>query len=326
VNYAISLGTLFVTKFFKLLLANYRNLFLFLFLGILGGWYCFFWVPPYYFFIPLRVDDYWEVPVVQMEISGKKYDVELDLGIRLSTLPKEDLEGIDKDFYGTFYTFDVHGKTYASPIYQIAGIKVHDFRVPMMRIREESLELVANNTVGGDSERPPYTRRLGGEMFEDRNFLLDCAQSKIILCKSFKNLTRENYRLEEFIKIPFRFDNMMGICLEVEIDTGVKTLILNTGASRSILRGSSLEGKNAEESLQNMSAWSSKKFVLGGHDFGERKLYLFKISSVLAEVDGILGMDFLKEHAVYLDMGRHVAYIEKRTKPTKAIPENGEVF
>lgn len=274
------------------------------------AWYGFIWVTSYYFLIPVRIDDYWNIPLMQIEINDKNYDVELDLGTKLSTLSKKHLDNIDKDLSETFYGFDLHGKAYGSPIYNVSKVRLHDFLVPKMKIREESPEFLANSVFYGDAEKLPYTGRLGLEVFEGKNFFLDFSRSQIILCKNYKDLARGNYQLKTFTQVPFKL-NIMGICFQVETDSGTKTMVLDTGSSRSILRGSSLEEESVKEFQQGMPLWHTKKFALGGYDFGERNLGLFKIASVMLEIDGILGMDFLKEHAVYIDMGRHVAYIGK---------------
>jgi hypothetical protein len=299
-------------KIFSFLKAHWLKFFLLSGFDAISIWYWSCFVSSYYFSIPVRIDDYWNLPLLQVEIEGNVYDVELDLGTRLSTLPKDNLDGINKEFYGTFYGFDMHGKAYASSIYQVPKVKIYDCLVPIMKICEESAEFIENSVLLGDAKDLPYIGRLGREMFEDRNFLLDFSQSKMILCKKFKDLKRENYSLEEFTKVPFVL-NTMGICLQVETDTGIKTMLLDTGASRSLIRRAPLEEENVKEFSRGIPIWYSKKLVLGGRDFGEKRFGLFKIASVMAQIDGILGMDFIKEHLVYIDMKQQVAYIGKNS-------------
>lgn len=281
-----------------------------LFLFFLAGVSYFFWGgSSYYFFIPIHIDEYWGTPMVQIEIGEKNYQVELDLGTKLSTLSRKELGEIDKKFYGSFSSLDIHGNTYESDIYQVFGVKIYDFFVPAMKIREESSAFVNNSAMEGDSDKILCLGRIGREVFEGKNFLLDFSRSRVILCKNFRDLYRDEYKAQNFIQVPFLI-NTNGICFQVETDTGTKTLVLDSGSSHSLMRQSLSELNLSTQSFYHLPLWQSKKFILGDFDFGPKDFYLFEISSLVTNMDGILGMDFLKEHAVYLDIGRSVAYIE----------------
>lgn len=297
-----------ITCFLSLLRMRF---FLILFFVFFGVYYWFFFDPLYYFVIPVKIDGKSNAPLIQMEVAKRKYEVELDLGTELSSLSQHDLAEIDKNFCKTVSYFDVHGNVYQSAIYQISGIKIHDFFLSKMKIQEESSEFLANTVFVGEKDALPYAGRLGREVFKGKNFLMDFSQSKIIICKNFKDLEKDLYQLEGFTKVPFFVSKKSGICFQVGTDTGTKTLLLDSGAFLSFLRPSNAEEELSTQRHHGFPAWRSKKFIFGDRDFGEKTLHLFKISSLFSDIDGILGMDFLKEHAIYLDMGRLVAYIAR---------------
>jgi hypothetical protein len=277
-----------------------------------GGGYFIFRPSSYYFLIPVHSDaEYWGgIPLFQIEVGSKSFQVELDLGTELSALNREELDFLDKKFYGTFPHWDMHGNFYENPIYEISQIKVHDFLLSEMKIREESSEFLKNSVLSGNSDKITSSGRMGRDIFENKNFLLDFARSKMILCKNFKYLSKDGYQLKKFVKIPL-YINKIGFCLQIETDTGVKTLLLDTGSSKSILHEASAEKELTVEFFQGVPVWRTNKLMIGSKDFGPQTFDLFEISPLLSEVDGILGMDFLRKHAVFFDRDQLAAYVEK---------------
>jgi hypothetical protein len=50
---------------------------------------------------------------------------------------------------------------------------------------------------------------------------------------------------------------------------------------------------------------------MGNTNFGPMDLYSFDICEEMTDGEGLLGMDFLKKHRIYLDFDKKLAYIEK---------------
>lgn len=50
--------------------------------------------------------------------------------------------------------------------------------------------------------------------------------------------------------------------------------------------------------------------MIGDHDFGPTRLYLFDMTSNM-QFDGLLGRDFFENHAIYLDFKNEKIYILK---------------
>lgn len=91
----------------------------------------------------------------------------------------------------------------------------------------------------------------------------------------------------------------------------MKNLALDTGAFKTMVRSTLSEDELPAERCFGMPVLNTSKFVLNGTDFGSRNLYFLDITPTLDDMDGYLGMDFLKEHAIFLDFERKMAHICK---------------
>ena len=60
--------------------------------------------------------------------------------------------------------------------------------------------------------------------------------------------------------------------------------------------------------MEDLPAIKLSNFQINGIDFGTQDMVLIDLSPEIS-VDGILGISFLREYAVFLDFSKHVAYI-----------------
>lgn len=247
-----------------------------------------------------------------MEIGKKGYRVVLDFGAEQTALYPKDLCEIDKRACGNQRGVGVRGYRYDRAMFEVSGVKISEFYVPKMKVLEETSDFQIHGVITGDLKDLTYYGRIGREAFDGKNFLLDFPHSKMIICKNFKDLAKDGYNLENFIKVPFKMERI-GICIPVETDVGEQILLLDTGASLCFLRPPLEKEKLSIDPSLSAPIWRSQTLTLSGHEFGPRNFTLFEISPILDEIDGVLGNDFLKEHAVYIDMKKSVAYIEKNT-------------
>lgn len=272
-----------------------------------GGW--FWWSSPSHLCIPVQIDDYWNVPLVQIKIGQKNYQVKLTFGADLSALDRKELREVDKQNCGIYTTLDTLGNSHERSMYEVFGVNIHGLKIPKMVIQETIPEIV----VLGDPKKNSCCGHIGRRAFEGRNFLLDFAHSKMIISKNFEDLARDGYDLKNFIEVPFE-TNKAGFCFRVVTDLGEKVLALNPGLFHSFLRSSLKDESLLVEPFDTLQLWRSPKCTLGGYEFGPQGFVFLEISPLIDFVDGGLGMDFLKEHAVYIDAKKSVAYIER--KPT----------
>lgn len=271
---------------------------------------------PYYFSIPIEFKPYSHLPVTSIEIEGKNHKVEIDLGARMPLSLRETiLKDLIKKPNGTSRRVDIWGNEYETPLFHIPKAKTGDFTVKKIETREESYDFATkNSTVYDDTdrteeERCQYTGRIGRGFFSGKNIFMDFHNSIFILCKDLKDLGRDGYKFENLTSAPFEI-TLSGILLKTETDIGITRFVIDTGSTISILR-SSLTAPNLETKRYGLSVFSSVKFSFNGIDLGPQDFCLLEISPVFKEMDGLLGMDFLQEHIIYLDFKTNTAYIGK---------------
>ena len=273
-------------------------------------------IASYYFEIPVDLQTSITSARIQVSIESHNFQLDLDSGAKYCSLYPHHLDKLNKKFLKFNSSLDIHGNEYKDSLYTVSHFKIGDSYSSEIPIIQESpqfmmqgiLALGENKTK--EEEIYKCDGRAGRDVFRGKNFLLDFARSKIIFCKNLRDLTRDHYKTDKFVQIPVAL-NKFGICFQVETDEGPKTLILDTGASHTFLRASTSEITAIKEANNGLPFWPSKKFVLNGHDFGITNFYLYPISTKLDGLDGMIGLDFLKSYAVYIDLKKSMAYIGK---------------
>jgi hypothetical protein len=151
-------------------------------------------------------------------------------------------------------------------------------------------------------------RFLGGEF----NLLLDFAHDRIIACDSFSKLQSKKIADQNWIRLPFEM-HRSGIVFHVETDFGVCKLVLNTGCTNSVLSSSVFP-------THVRFPYVSSSFVLAGYQFPNVTFHSFELPKELHEIDGFIGMDYLKEHSIYLDYTHKIAYVAPPCRYLERIP------
>jgi hypothetical protein len=69
--------------------------------------------------------------------------------------------------------------------------------------------------------------------------------------------------------------------------------------------------KNLEEKNHRYGfPWlTSTHFTMNGTNFGSQDLYFLSMTRELNDLDGILGMDFIEKHVIYIDFSKKLLYI-----------------
>jgi len=86
------------------------------------------------------------------------------------------------------------------------------------------------------------------------------------------------------VRIPFEM-HRSGIVLQVDTDFGTRRLIMNTTSTLSHLHSSFIPSDKP---------YISSALVLGGQQFGNITFESIDLPEGLREIDGFIGMDFLK--------------------------------
>ena len=262
----------------------------------------------YYFVIPIECLNSYQIPCTSIEIEGNKYQVEIDLGSKTAiSLDKKVLGKIDKKQCGTSRRIDFRGNEYETSTYFIPKTKVGTLSAKHIKAREESVEFTTKNAIILETKENRCEGRIGRDFFHGKNIFMDFGRYTFIACSQLKNLEKEGYKSKDFLATPFK-DTANGIILEIETDLGKQKFIFDTGTSISVIRPQEL-GADNQKQKNGIPIIETSKFIIDGINFGSRELYLLDITQAFDGIDGILGMDFLKEHPVYLDFAKHTAYI-----------------
>lgn len=290
----------------------------FLFAALLSGFYYCLGTSRYK--VPLEFDPYSGCPIVSLQIEEKKYPLELDLGSKISlSLQNRVLKKIKKTQDGTSRRLDYQGNRYETPCYLIPKASLHTFSASKIRAQEESYSFLNSSLLYSNTGRKAeeiaysYFGRLGLDFFSHHNFLIDCQNAHLILCKKIEDLRGDGYKIENFAVGSFTL-SPGGILLNIDTDLGALKMILDTGSTHTFIRSSLLDGKNYSMSHLNIPMLHTSKFVLNGIHCGPFDLYSMNIPASFAFTDGLLGMDFLKHHALFFDFETQCVYILRKPK------------
>lgn len=289
---------------------------------LLGGWYFFFQynqetllAKGYYARIPIELigDD----ALIEVEIEEKKYPVKLDLGAACQfAFFREALESVsEKKFVEFLVTTDIKGNQYKVSSYSVPCVKTKNLACKDAVILEESKDFVTKGAVlwqldDKKSSQIPFIGRVGRYCFKSNNLFIDLPNSMLFVTSSLEQLKKDHWPICDLFETSFEMGRW-GIILSIDTDIGVKRMILDTGANASILRDSNLQAEERQ-------IFTTTKFAIGGHDFGPFDLSLFEIS-LAVDADGLLGLDFLKKYAIYLDFKNNKAFIGPSSKICGAI-------
>jgi hypothetical protein len=294
----------------------YSRISIFLSALVLIGFFCIYFNSSSLIRIPVSFT-HAETPAVTANIEGKSYAVELDLGSKFQlALDQSVLDSIlEKRSSGKANWRDLHGNFYECASYILPRVSIANLVLKNITANQESNDFKKNVTLWRDKEKNVTAVRcsgsLGRPLLEKTNLLLDLQNSEMIACKSSDQLKKAGFLLNRMVQVPFEENGTKGIIIKVDTDLGALKLAIDTGATSTLVRTPNFQVQNKATDERGFQFVDSKMFVIGNRDFGAKKLILYKITPELTFVDGLLGMDFLKKHVVYIDYKNKVVYIGK---------------
>lgn len=269
----------------------------------------------YYFVIPIDSLNSYQIPCTSIEIQGNRYQVEIDLGAKTAlSLDKDVLGKIKKDLCGTSRRMDFHGNKYETHVYFIPEVKIGSLLLKKIKTKEESTKFVTESSLVIGTNEHKYAGRIGRDFFLGKNLFMDFKHRILIACSKLKDIEREGYDINTLTAVPFKSTDD-GITLEIVTDIGKRKFALDSGTTVTVLRSENLN-KTPIKHSNGMQFIETFRFAIGGMDLGFREIYLLDMSQEFNQIDGLLGMDFLKDHLVYLDFENQIAYIGKSQKKT----------
>jgi hypothetical protein len=288
--------------------------FLFLFLSLISTYIYLNNLKTSFLRVPVTFDRA-AMPVLEIKIEETIFSVKLDLGSKFQmTLSEPILDSLDKTSYETAYWRDVRGNFYEAPSFSIPKITIGNrFALENFIAVQKDVGHQKNTTIWDDGKNisdPVLFGSLGRPLLEKTNLLLDFPHSAIFFCNDRKDLKKAGFSLENMIQVPLEI-TPKGMIIKTETDQGVLNLLIDTCASISFVRSSHLQSQEYPKEKHGFEVFTSSQFIIEGKDFGEQQFFLYDITPELHELDGALGMDFLKKHVVYIDYSNKVVFIER---------------
>lgn len=261
----------------------------------------------YFIDVPIVKFTATDVPCLSVQVDGKTFLVEFDLGFRgdCSFLPQYLEQVKNKTHLKPRKMYGVRGKEYEHKTYKIHRVRIGAMSFLNPTLQEESEEFLKDATLF--EKEPDIGHRekgsLGWELFGHTNLLIDIKGQKIAFCDSLKTLKKHRYLVKDFIKAPLLLGRGL---VEVAAKTEKRSLLcmLDTGATYNILNA------EAEEDPENGVEFAS--FEIGGKELGPISFLQHPIK-IPIHIEAILGMEFFREHLVFLDFSEGFAYIEKNS-------------
>ncbi|MBM3198401.1 MAG: hypothetical protein FJZ58_04000 [Chlamydiae bacterium] len=231
----------------------------------------------------MKYDEY-GCPTIDVDIDGHPYSLPLAIGSRFPLLiHKELLDHLNTVFVKMKALETSEGYIYEMPSYKVPNIRIGPLVLPSVIAMEVPRK--KDEALG---------RGLGGNF----NLLIDLAQNQLVVCDRFSKLQKKGYATENWVQIPFT-SHRFGLSLQILTTLGSKNLILDTTLTTTSFCSSAKE----QEPILS-------QFHIEGQELG-------KISCTLtagpSDVDGFLGLDFIRQHSLYIDFTHQCIYINPST-------------
>jgi hypothetical protein len=255
------------------------------------------------------------MPMLKVMIEENVYFLQFDLGSKFPlSLRKDVLETINiKKNSGIAKWRDIKGNFYEEPSYSIPYVKIENLVLRDMIVRQESEAFRNNAILWEDKNNQQNVRKhvgcVGRPILEKTNLLLDLKNAKIIACNHKRQLRKMGFLLNDTVKVSFE-EGTKGIIVNFDTDVGILRLGLDTGSTITLVRANRLQDEKCAKDERGFYFFTTQRFSIGNKNFGTKHLFLYDITSDLKEIDGMLGMDFLKKHVIYIDYKDKCIYIE----------------
>ncbi len=255
-------------------------------------------------------------PLALVDIQGKTYSLLFDLGsdqqLRLS---KNILKNLEKSDFGTRRAEDGLGNLYDNPAYLLAHVNIGGLNVYNVVAGEISESWTVNTTFYSKSNNREELIKderggIGRDLLYGKNVLLDAKNDLIFISNDCDKLKAIGYDLSSLKKVPVE-QGQMGAIFSVDTDIGVTRFSIDTGSTLTLVRTSFVQNIDIDklDRHKNLPVFKNSKFEIGERDFGNIDLHFLNITPTIDDIDGLLGMDFLENHIVYIDNENSAVYI-----------------
>lgn len=260
-----------------------------------------------FYCLPMRKMEEKDACYVDAEMENTSCPLELDLGTTNISLRQEILEQIQNKLkVGYSHIVDVNGNTYRNDKYCLNWMKIGPLKIENVECEQEDLDFLlkgyflAPDRVSDPSALKHFQMlagRLGIFLFRQRDYWLFDFPKLALYAVNDLSVFKKQFRLsfDQFIEATLE-PSYPEVIIKIDTDFGTKRFLVDTGADITLL-------KPPGDGFYSRQWINLGKFAIGEHELGISKIYLFKLPEDLGNVniEGILGMDFLRGRILFLD-------------------------
>lgn len=240
-----------------------------------------------------------KLPVIETVIGEKKRYLKLDTGansqLNLNTHFLKSVKA--KKSRPSTYT-NIKNETFQTSSFLIPTFEFGELIFSPVEATEMKGEFSRSATLG--KSHWTQDNYFGRFVLEKINLLLDFPHNKLWQIGSQEALERAGFDLNKMVKVPFEL-NEKGILIDVMTEMGKLRLSFDTGSTLTIVKPQSSEALFCKHENEHLPIYSCNKFQIGGHDFGQLNIYGWDVFPLEQNIDGVLGMNFIKDHIIYID-------------------------
>lgn len=190
-------------------------------------------------------------------------------------------------------------------------VRIGDMSFYRSAVQERIEDFQVDATITKDKEiSSKELGKIGWEIFKVTNLFLDLGNSRIAFCDSLTTLKKQGYAVDSFVEASLISERGF---IEIEADTsnGPLFCVLDTGSTWNILNTKIQRQADYNETIRQPENFSEiPLFRIAKKEFGPIRFHHIPIQLPIP-IEAILGMDFFKEHVVFLDFTNNHAYFSK---------------
>ena len=243
-----------------------------------------------------------EAPVVVVRIQGKEVPLQLDMGDDSALV-------IHPDILATLLTtptgrtakfFSMDG-TFETPIVLLDKVEIGSLTFQNVETRKDEHDasfLKAKKTVLGS------VGFIGAGLFKSGQIQLDYPRRRVAF--SLPSETGAVSNICQGVQVPF-VTNQYGFTTPVMTDFGELQLGWDSGSPSVLLSQAAAATAHLDLNLKQLQ---SKKFIVGGKDFGPQRVEIWNNIPLPPEIAGLVGYPFFKKHVVCFDYPNLMLHVQ----------------
>jgi hypothetical protein len=282
------------------------------------------------YFVPMKINGFsaGHIPYFMVNIENQTVIAKIDLGYEGHiAIPSNIIKGVNaKKIVGRRSSYGIKGRIRESDVYEVEKIHTESMSFYPVLADEVSPEFKYDMNLGEEEKiSESDVGRVGWQLFQNFNLLIDCENSTFALCDSLETLKKRGYPVDFFSEASLILDHGL-IEFEAQTEAGNLRCVLDSGSTWNMLNkdlNDSCNGhiiftpENTDQYLtlnpenKSLLIFDPKDvqdvsvFNIGGKAFGP--MTFNRIMSPVA-IDAILGMEFFEDTLIFIDFSNREIY------------------